>query len=58
MQDHTARPLLSVHSPGYAVPIYFGTVDPWFNEPGGGLSFNLLKPTGYMLHEQFNIQQL
>jgi len=27
-----------------------------FVEPGG--SINLLKPTGYVMHHQFNIQQL
>ena len=25
---------------------------------GDAVSFNLLKPTGYVMHQQFNIQQL
>jgi len=27
-------------------------------EPGWSVMFNLLKPTGYVIHQQFNIQQL
>ena len=26
--------------------------------PSSGATFNLLKPTGYVMHQQFNIQQL
>ena len=30
----------------------------YFNEMYGIMLFNLLKPTGYVMHQQFNIQQL
>jgi len=30
----------------------------WFDLACGNVSVNLLKPTGYVMHHQFNIQQL
>ena len=29
-----------------------------FRTPGSGSSVNLLKPTGHVMHQQFNVQQL
>ena len=30
----------------------------WFSDDETIVVFNLLKPTGYVMHQQFNIQQL